>query len=54
MRQRGGIVLVVTHEPQTWADIADTRLILGPAGHWETQTGRPGAGLMENGLAANR
>jgi ATP-binding cassette subfamily C protein len=52
MRQRGGVVLVVTHEPQTWADIADTRLILGPDGRWETQALRPGAALMETGLAA--
>ncbi|TDH64423.1 ATP-binding cassette domain-containing protein [Dankookia rubra] len=53
VRLRGGIVLVVTHEPQTWADIADSRLILDAGGRWETQTGRRGSALMENGLAAH-
>ena len=52
LRQRGGIALVVTHEPQTWADVADIRLILGPAGRWEAQPLRPGNRLMETGHAA--
>ncbi|MFC7474067.1 ATP-binding cassette domain-containing protein [Dankookia sp. GCM10030260] len=52
MRQRGGIVLVVTHEPQTWTDVADLRLTLGPAGRWEAQPLRPCAALMEPGHAA--
>lgn len=52
-RDRGGVVLVVTHEPQTWADIADIRLILGPGGRWEAQTRRPAAAMMETGLAAH-
>lgn len=52
MRRRGGVVLVVTHEPRTWADLVDTRLILGPDGRWETQASRPGAALMETGHAA--
>ena len=42
-RQRGGVVLVVTHEPQTWADVADIRLILGPDGRWRTQALHPDA-----------
>ena len=56
-RQRGGVVLVVTHEPQTWADVADIRLILGPGGTWRAQplhpdAAMPDAATMETGLAA--
>ena len=53
MRQRGGVVLVVTHEPQTWADVADTRLILGPG--WSlggAAAASRRSRLMETGLAA--
>jgi ATP-binding cassette subfamily C protein len=51
-RARGGVVLVVTHEPQTWADVADTRLILGLGGAWEAHRLRPEAAMQETGLAA--
>jgi ATP-binding cassette subfamily C protein len=51
-RGRGGVVLIVTHEPQTWSDVADIRLTLGPGGTWEAQRLRPDAALQETGLAA--
>lgn len=54
MRGRGGVVLVVTHEPRTWADLADTCLVLGRDGRWEVQPVRPAGALMETGLAATR
>ncbi|MBK1657909.1 ATP-binding cassette domain-containing protein [Paracraurococcus ruber] len=41
LRARGGIALVVTHEPHTWADLAETRLILGPGGAWQAEARRP-------------
>lgn len=37
VRQRGGVVLVVTHEPQTWLDIIDLFLLLKPGGAWQVQ-----------------
>ncbi|TCZ63582.1 ATP-binding cassette domain-containing protein [Roseicella aquatilis] len=49
---RGGIVLIVTHEPRTWADLADLRLILGPGGTWQAQPQRPEAATQESDLAA--
>ncbi|MDO9711414.1 ATP-binding cassette domain-containing protein [Paracraurococcus lichenis] len=52
-RARGGVVLVVTHEPLTWSDVADIRLTLGPKGAWEAQSLRPGAAMQETGLAAH-
>ena len=37
LRQGGGVILIVTHEPDTWRDIADLRLVLGPGGTWQVQ-----------------
>jgi ATP-binding cassette subfamily C protein len=34
-RLAGGVVLVVTHEPDTWADVTDQHLKLGAGGTWE-------------------
>lgn len=34
-RLAGGVVLVVTHEPGTWTDVADYQLKLGAGGIWE-------------------
>ena len=51
-RARGGVVLIVTHEPRTWADVADMRLILGPGGTWQAQPARPDPSKQESGLAA--
>lgn len=36
-RQRGGVVVVVTHEPRTWLDVTDLRLLLGAGGTWQVQ-----------------
>lgn len=35
VRARGAVVLVVTHEPGTWLDVADLRLVLGAGGSWQ-------------------
>lgn len=40
VRQRGGVVLVVTHEPQTWLDAIDLLLLLKPGGAWQVQPAR--------------
>jgi len=36
-RSRGAVVLVVTHEPRTWLDVTDLRLVLGAGGSWQVQ-----------------
>lgn len=41
-RLPGGVVLVVTHEPDTWADVADHRLKLGAGGSWELDAAQRG------------
>ncbi|SDB73607.1 ATP-binding cassette domain-containing protein [Belnapia rosea] len=41
-RLNGAVVLVVTHEPATWADLADRRLRLGEGGAWEWDADGPG------------
>ncbi len=40
VRQWGGVVLVVTHEPQTWLDAVDLLLLLQPGGAWQVQPAR--------------
>jgi ATP-binding cassette subfamily C protein len=37
MRERGSIVIIVTHEPDTWRDAADLRLLLSDGGGWKVQ-----------------
>jgi len=46
-RARGGIVLVVTHEPENWVSAVDLRLILGPRGTWQVQPAQPQSESME-------
>jgi ATP-binding cassette subfamily C protein len=36
-RARGGVVLIVTHEPDTWRGAADLRLLLSAGGGWRVQ-----------------
>jgi ATP-binding cassette, subfamily C, bacterial len=50
VRERGGIVLVVTHEPENWLPAVDLRLLLGPTGSWQVQPARPEADLTMEGL----
>jgi len=38
LRAKGGVVLIVTHEPETWRDIADLGLMLDTGGNWQVQT----------------
>lgn len=60
VRRRGGVVLVVTHEPANWLAEADLRLQLAPGGGWRVRPTRPGvegagadgAGAKEDSLAA--
>jgi ATP-binding cassette, subfamily C, bacterial len=51
VRARGGVVLIVTHESETWRDIADLRLLLAPDGHWRVQpaAGEPGSAAEDEG-----
>jgi ATP-binding cassette subfamily C protein len=51
-RQRGGVVLIVTHEPRTWLDVTELRLILGPGGTWQVQPVTQAADEMGASLAA--
>lgn len=37
MRERGAIILIVTHEPDTWRAAADLRLLLSAGGGWQVQ-----------------
>ena len=37
VRARGGVVMVVTHEPETWRGAVDLRLLLSPGGGWQVQ-----------------
>ena len=37
VRERGGIVVIVTHEPGTWRGAADLRLLLSEGGGWQVQ-----------------
>lgn len=56
VRERGGIVVIVTHEPDTWQGAADLRLLLGPGGGWQVQPARetPSDPEMRTDLAALR
>ena len=35
--KRGGMVVIVTHEPETWRGTADLRLLLSAGGGWQVQ-----------------
>jgi ATP-binding cassette, subfamily C, bacterial len=57
VRRRGGVVLVVTHEPANWLAEADLRLQLAPGGGWKVRPARDagdgaGGGAKEDSLAA--
>jgi ATP-binding cassette, subfamily C, bacterial len=57
LRRRGGVVLVVTHEPANWLAEADLRLQLAPGGGWKVRPARDagdgaGGGAKEDSLAA--
>jgi ATP-binding cassette subfamily C protein len=51
-RLRGGVVLIVTHEPRTWLDVTDFRLLLGPRGIWQLQPAHRDAETKDTRLAA--
>jgi ATP-binding cassette subfamily C protein len=40
MRERRAIILIVTHEPDTWRGAIDLRLLLGAGGGWQVQPAR--------------
>lgn len=55
VRRRGGVAVVVTHEPSNWLAEADLRLQLAPGGAWRVRPARTGAneaGAEENSVAA--
>jgi ATP-binding cassette subfamily C protein len=51
VRRRGGVVLVVTHEPANWLAEADLRLQLAPGGAWRARPAGDG-GAEEDSLGA--
>lgn len=50
-KARGAMVLLVTHEPATWADLTDIRLILGKEGAWQVRPAEQAADMMGGQLA---
>jgi len=46
-RARGGIILIVTHEPDNWLDAVDLRLILDLRGNWQVQPAQARSDMME-------
>jgi ABC-type protease/lipase transport system fused ATPase/permease subunit len=52
LREAGGVALVVTHEPGTWRDLADLRLLLEPGGAWQVRPARDADETMGAPLAA--
>jgi ATP-binding cassette subfamily C protein len=54
VRERGGIVVVVTHEPDTWRGAADLRLLLSAGGGWRVQPARDTPTETETGHASLR
>ncbi len=51
VRRRGGVALVVTHEPANWLAEADLRLQLAPGGAWRARPAM-GGGAKEDSLGA--
>jgi ATP-binding cassette subfamily C protein len=49
MREHGAVVVVVTHEPDTWRDTADLRLLLSAGGGWKVQPARESPALAQGG-----
>ena len=50
-RRRGGVVLVVTHEPRTWNDVTDLRLLLEKDGTWQVHPAEQDADMVGGSLA---
>jgi ATP-binding cassette subfamily C protein len=44
-KERGAVVVVVTHDPGAWAGIADRRLHLLPGGAWREEAAPPAASV---------
>lgn len=40
MREKGAVVVIVTHEPETWSGATDLRLLLSAGGGWRVQSVR--------------
>ena len=52
VRRRGGVALVVTHEPANWLAEADLRLQLAPGGAWRVLPAKAAAASEESSVAA--
>jgi ABC-type protease/lipase transport system fused ATPase/permease subunit len=50
-KARGAVVLVVTHEPRTWNDVTDLRLLLDKDGTWQVRPAEQDADIMGGSLA---
>jgi ATP-binding cassette subfamily C protein len=50
-KARGAVVLVVTHEPRTWNDVTDLRLMLEKDGTWQVRPAEQDADIMGGSLA---
>ncbi|MBC4017491.1 ATP-binding cassette domain-containing protein [Siccirubricoccus deserti] len=50
-KARGAVVLVVTHEPRTWNDVTDLRLLLERDGTWQVRPAEQDADIMGGSLA---
>ncbi|MCO6417179.1 ATP-binding cassette domain-containing protein [Siccirubricoccus sp. KC 17139] len=50
-KARGAVVLLVTHEPRTWNDLTDLRLLLGKNGQWQVRPAEQDADIMGGSLA---
>jgi ABC-type protease/lipase transport system fused ATPase/permease subunit len=50
-KARGAVVLVVTHEPRTWNDVTDLRLLLEKDGTWQVRPVEQDADIMGGSLA---
>ncbi|WP_149537631.1 ATP-binding cassette domain-containing protein [Siccirubricoccus phaeus] len=50
-KARGAVVLLVTHEPRTWNDLTDLRLLLAKNGEWQLRPAEQDADIMGASLA---
>jgi ABC-type protease/lipase transport system fused ATPase/permease subunit len=50
-KARGAVVLLVTHEPATWNDLTDLRLLLAKDGTWQVRPAEQDADIMGGQLA---
>jgi ATP-binding cassette subfamily C protein len=51
VREQGGIVIIVTHEPETWRGASDLRLLLSAGGGWQVQPARETPSETETGMS---